>query len=182
MCVILRRAVAEARDLHDQIDRARDLLADGAHAHVGVGHADHDFQARHAVARRVGVNGGERAVVTGIHGLKHVQRFFAADFADDDAVGPHTEGVDDQIANLDGAVAFDVGGPRFHARHVRLAQPQFGGVFDGDDALVFRNVARKHVQQRGLTGAGAAGDHDVQARAHARFEQFQHALGQRQSS
>ena len=42
---------------------------------------------------------------------------------------------------LDGARAFHVRRARFHARHVRLLQAQFGRVFDGHDALVFRNVA-----------------------------------------
>ena len=49
--------------------------------------------------------------------------------------------VDDQIANLDGALAFDVGRARFQARHVRLVELQFGRVFDGDDALVFGDEA-----------------------------------------
>ena len=122
MCVILRRAVAEARNLNHQIDGARNLLADGARAHVRVGHADHHFETGDAVARRVRVDGRERAVVARVHGLKHVERFFAADLADDNAVGTHTEGVNHQIADLDGAVAFDVGGAGFHARHMGLAR------------------------------------------------------------
>ena len=52
-----------------------------------------------------------------------------------------------QMRAVNGAVAFDVGGPRFHARHVRLLQPQFGGVFDGDDALVFGDEAGERVEQ-----------------------------------
>ena len=73
--------------------------------------------------------------------------------------------------------AFHVGGPGFHARHVRLLQPQFGRVFDGDDALVFRNVGGERVEQRGLTGAGTAADQDVEARLDAALQQFQHAFG-----
>ena len=46
-------------------------------------------------------------------------------------------------ADVDGAGAFDVGRPRFHARHVGLLQPQFGGVLDGHNAFVFRNVGRR---------------------------------------
>ena len=73
--------------------------------------------------------------------------------------------------------AFDVGRTGFHARHVRLAQPQFGRVFDGDDALVFRNVSRQHVEQRGFAGAGAAADQNVQPRFDAGLQQLQHAFG-----
>ena len=97
-----------------------DLLPDGAHAHVGIGHPDHHLQPAHGVARGVGVDGRERAVVAGVHGLQHVERLLAAHLADDDAVGTHTEGIDHQLPDADGALAFDVGRTRFHARHVRL--------------------------------------------------------------
>src|SRR6185312_15856658 len=100
---------------NDEIHGARNLLTDRARTHVGVTHTNHDFETRHAIARRIRVDRGERAIVTGVHGLEHVQRFFAADFADDDAVGTHTKGVDDEVANFDGAVPFDVRGARFHA-------------------------------------------------------------------
>ena len=38
------------------------------------------------------------AVVARVHGLQHVERLGAADLADDDAVGTHTQGVDHQVA------------------------------------------------------------------------------------
>jgi len=58
--------------------------------------------------------------MTGIHGLQHIQCFFSTDFADDDAVGTHTQRVDHQLANTNGASTLNVGRPRFHARHVFL--------------------------------------------------------------
>ena len=100
--------------------------------------------------------------MTGVHGLQHVQRFLAADFADHDAVGPHTQAVDQQLALAHRALAFEVGRAGFEARHVRLLQLQFGRVFDGDDALLGVDEGRQRVEQRGLTGAGSAGDDDVQ--------------------
>ncbi len=87
---------------------------------------------------RVGVDRGQRAVVTGVHGLQHVQRFLAADLADHDAVGTHTQAVDQQFALAHRAVAFEVGRTGFETRHVRLLQLQFGRVFDGDDAFFGR--------------------------------------------
>ena len=91
---------------------------------------------------RVRVNGRQRSVVTGVHGLEHVQRFFTADLADDDAVGTHTQGVDDQLPLADGALAFDVGRPGFEPRHVFLVQLQLRGVLDRDDALALGDEAR----------------------------------------
>src|SRR5450432_2124976 len=56
------------------------------------------------------------------------------------------------------AVAFDVGRTGFHAADMRLLQLKFGGVFDGDEALFFRDEARQRVEHGGLAGAGAAGN------------------------
>ena len=84
----------------------------------------------------------QAAVVAGVHRLEHVQRFFAADFADDDAVRPHTQCVHHQVALAYGAFAFDVGRPGFETHDVPLLQLQFGGVFDRDDALVLADEAR----------------------------------------
>ena len=74
--------------------------------------------------------------MAGVHRLQHVERFLAADLADDDAIGPHTQGVDHELPLPDGALAFDVGRPRLEPRHVLLVQLQLGGVLDGHDALV----------------------------------------------
>ena len=61
--------------------------------------------------------------------------------ADDDAVGPHTQGVADQIALLDLADAFEVGRPRLQPDHVRLLQLQLGRVLDGDQPFVARGCS-----------------------------------------
>ena len=74
--------------------------------------------------------------MAGVHRLEHVERFLAADLADHDAIGPHTQGVDHQLPLPDGALAFDVRRPRLEPRHVLLVELELGGVFDGDDALV----------------------------------------------
>ena len=51
---------------------------------------------------------------------------------------------------------------------------QFGGVLDGDDALVVRDERREVVQQRRLARARAADDQDVQAGLHAGLEEVHH--------
>src|SRR5260370_22164441 len=61
--------VAHARDLNEKVGGGADLLANGADTHVGVGHAAHDFQTADGIAGRVGVDGGKRAVVAGVHSL-----------------------------------------------------------------------------------------------------------------
>ena len=56
--------------------------------------------------------GRERSLVAGVHRLEHVERFAAADLADDDPVGSHPKRVAHQIADRHLASALDVGGPR----------------------------------------------------------------------
>ena len=169
-------AVTETRDLNDYVDRRSNLPADGAVRNVQAGHGDHGFQAADSVARGVRVNGGERSIVTGVHGLQHVERFFAANLTNDDAVGAHTQTVDEQLPLMDGAFAFDVGRARFQAYDVILVKLQFGGVFDGDDALAVGDVRRKNIEEGGFTGASTAGNQNVEASLYAPGEQFQHRL------
>jgi len=44
-----------------------------------------------------------------------------------------------------------------------LVQLKLSRVLDGDDALIGRDEAGEHVEQRGLAGAGPAGDDDIAA-------------------
>ena len=114
----------------------------------------------------------ERAVVARVHGLEHVERLGAAALADDDAVGPHAQAVPDEVADRDLALALDVRRARLQRDHVLLAELELGRVLDRDDALVVRDGRREHVQRRRLTGAGAAGDEDVELAAHAGLEEL----------
>ena len=108
--------------LHDEVDGRRDLVANRLVRQIQVGHRHHRVEAVQRVARRVGVDGRQAAVVAGVHGLQHVDGFVAADLAHDDAIGPHTQGVDDELPLPDGALAFDVGRARLEPDHVPLPQ------------------------------------------------------------
>ena len=139
----------------------------GLDRQLDAGHQHEHLEPVQRVARRVGVDRGQRAVVAGVHRLEHVERLGAADLADDDPVGPHAEGVADEVADPDLALALDVRRPRLERDDVPLQQPQLGRVLDGDDPLGGRHVGGDGVQQRRLPGAGAAGDEDVELAAHA---------------
>ena len=54
-------------------------------------HQHQHFQAFDHLAGAVGVDGGHRAVVAGVHGLDHVEGLRPAALAHDDPVGPHAE-------------------------------------------------------------------------------------------
>src|SRR5206468_4226622 len=88
--------------------------------------------------------------VAGVHGLEHVQRLRATALPHDDALRPHAQGIDDQVADGDAALALDVGRAGFQRHDVVLAQLQLGRVLDGDDALIARDEAAQDVEQGGL--------------------------------
>ncbi len=83
------------------------------------------------------MDGGQGAVVAGVHGLEHVQGLGPSYLADDDAVGALAQGVDHQVANGDLALSFFVRRAGLHAHHVGLAQAQFGHILHGHDAFIF---------------------------------------------
>ena len=156
------RAVDEPLDVDEQVEAAGDLLADRLDRQLDAGHQHEHLEPVQRVARRVGVDRGQRAVVARVHRLEHVERLGAADLADDDPVGPHAECVADELADADLALSFDVRRTRLERDDVPLQQPQLGRVLDGDDPLGRRNEGGDGVQQRRLAGAGAARDEDVQ--------------------
>jgi hypothetical protein len=113
-------SVLEAVLLNDQVDRRRDLFADGAHGKVHPGHQTHRLQTRERVARSIGVSGRHRAIVTGVHRLEHVERFATAALSNDNPLRTHSERVDNEIADRDFAFAFDIGRTRLKPDDVIL--------------------------------------------------------------
>jgi hypothetical protein len=105
-------------------------------------HADHLFKTGNRVAGRIGVNGGHRAFVPRIHGLKHVEGFLTTALTEDDAVWSHAQRILDQLALSDLSLALQIGRTRFHSPDMRLLQLQLGRIFDGEQTLLFRDEAR----------------------------------------
>ena len=76
--------------------------------------------------------------------------------------GPHAQRVLDQIAHGDLALALEIGRAGLQPHDMRLLQLQLGRVLDRDHALAGVDQLRHGVEHRGLAGAGAAGDDDVE--------------------
>ena len=133
------RAVLEPLDVDDQVERRGDLLADRPHRQVVAGHQHHRLDAGERVARRVGVDRRQRAVVARVHRLEHVERLGAAALADDDPVGAHAQRVPHEVADRDRALALDVRRAGLEPEHVPLVELELGGVLDRDDPLVVRD-------------------------------------------
>jgi hypothetical protein len=52
---------------------------------------DERFQPANRIEWAVGVTGGERAAVAGVHGGQHVEHLGSSDFSDDEAVRAHAQ-------------------------------------------------------------------------------------------
>ncbi len=120
---------------------------------IQIRHHGHSFQTRNRIARAVGVHRRQRAVMTGIHGLQHIQSFLAANLADDNAVGAHPQRVDQELPLHHRALALNVRGPALQTDHVALLHLQFGRVFDGHNSFFVGDVSRQHVQEGRFSGA-----------------------------
>src|SRR5437667_6305582 len=70
----------------------------------------------------IGVQGRQRTVMTGVHGLQHVDRLWTPDLADDDAIRPHAQRVDQELALRHLPLTLDVGAACLEAHHMRLPQ------------------------------------------------------------
>ncbi len=82
------------------------------------------------------MDGGQGAIMAGVHGLEHIKGFLAAHLPHDDSVGPHSQAVDDQVPLGNHSLAFNVCGPGLEPHHVPLLELQLRRVFDGDNALL----------------------------------------------
>ena len=113
--------------------------------------------------------------MAGVHRLEHVQGLRAADLADDDPIGPHAQGVADELADLDLAHPFDVRRPGLERHDVVLLELKLRRVLDRDDALAGRDEGAHRVQRRRLAGARTTRDQDVELALHARGDELRRA-------
>ena len=143
-------AVSQPRLLHDQVDCGSDLFPDRPHRQIHPRHQHHRFQAAQHIARCIGVPGGKRTVMAGVHRLQHIQRLTATHLADHDSVRPHPQRVPNQVTHGHGAFSLNIGRPGLQRHDMFLTQLQFGGVFNRNDPVLGRNKGRQYVQRRGL--------------------------------
>ena len=160
-------------------DRHDDLLPDGSLGQLDPAHHHHGLETAEQLARGVGVHRGHRTGVTGVHGLEHVERLRATALTDDDAVGPHTQRVADEVADADLAAPLGVGGPGLEGDDVGPLDLELGRLLDRDEALAVGDEVGQDVQHRGLPGAGAADHHHADLAPHQCLEEHGGVHGER---
>src|SRR5690606_8322553 len=107
------RAIAQALDLDDQVDRVGDLLRDRFLRNLDVAHQNHVFHTAKTFARAVRVERTHRTVVTGVHRGEQVETLGAANLAHDDAIRAHTQRVLDQDTHMADASVIYVSEPGY---------------------------------------------------------------------
>ena len=96
--------------------------------------------------------------MAGVPGFEHVEGFGAADFADDDTIGPQAQGGAHQIG--------EAGNAGFCAERDNVAggTAQLAGIFEDDDALVAGgDLGEQGIDERGFARRSTADDDDVLA-------------------
>jgi hypothetical protein len=147
-----------------EIEAPTELLANRL---VGQPHSRHQRERLDPTQRilgRVGVDGRERSLVTGVQGHEEIERFAAAHLADHDPVRPHAKGASQEVANSHQPAALDVRGAALEADDVGLSQAQLGGVLDRDHPLRLFDEGGECVEERRLARAGPAADQDAASR------------------
>ena len=122
---------ATVEERHD-VDRLNDQVA--RHGDDGLLHKL--LQPQEPSRRRVGVHGGDAARVACVPGLEHVESFWAAHFADDDAVGSRPERRAHQV------------GECCHARLGAQCHAIGGGAFELACIFQDRRLARRGRRSR----------------------------------
>ena len=92
-------ARASPLDVHDDVDRARDLLAHRYMWQRHVGHQRQRLDPPQRVRGGVRVHGRHRSVVAAVQRLQHVERLGPAHLPDDDPVRAHAQGVAHELAD-----------------------------------------------------------------------------------
>ncbi len=109
-----------------------------------------------------------------VHGPEHGDGFRAANLANDDAVGVHTQGVVDQADQVHGPHAFDVGRAGLEGDDVGVAlarQPQLPVRLDGHGPLERVEEVRHAADEGRLPHPGGAGHHHLEAAPHRRAQE-----------
>ena len=122
------------------------------------------------------MNGTHTAVVTGVHGLQHIQRLGSPNLPHDDSIRPHPKRVDDQISGGDSSTTFDVGWARLHPYQMLLVKHQLRRVFDRHNPLLRWDGFGQGTQERGLTGTRPTGNEKAESMSHGGSQKIGHFL------
>ena len=120
---------------HDGSAYCRYRQASGCHHH-------HALSTSNRVAWCIGVQCRHRPIMTGIHRLKHLERFSATTLPHNDSVWAHTKSVYHELARGNFTRSFNAGLSSFKPNDMRFLKLQFGSIFYGNDTFTLSNETR----------------------------------------
>ena len=126
---------------------------------------NHQSKLLQRAARRIGVDGAERARMAGVDRAQEAHRLAAAKLAEDDAVGAEAKRRLQQIVRRDASLA-RLALHRDQADAVAVAETDLRRVLDEDDALMLGNFAKQRIEESRLAARRAARDQDRRAAAY----------------
>ena len=135
-------APVEPVDVDDDVDRPSQLLAHCSERPLRSGLEDQRFESEQRVEWAVGMTGGQRSVVAGVHRLDEGEALVRTDLADDQPVGTQPQCRADEIAERHRRDPFGRRGSRFEAHDVSGAARQFARVFEHDEPFEARRPSR----------------------------------------
>ena len=87
----LSAVIPEPGQMDDNIHSRCDLVPDGLNRKLCRPLQHHGLQTGNRILTGIRMSCGQRAVMSGIHCLQHIQRLLATDLSDDDPFRPHAE-------------------------------------------------------------------------------------------
>ena len=120
--------VARPGKVDDDLQASTELAVRRGSAQTGSG--AQGFDTGRNIGHRIRVQSPSSAVVTNVQRRQQVDALGAANFADDEPVGPHAQGFANERAKFDRAGTFDVRRPRLEPNDVRVLGPELGRIFD----------------------------------------------------
>ncbi len=167
--------VSQPAQMDDHAHRAR-----GERGHRAEGQAGQSTE-RGKAGRHVGgtvrVHRGGAALMAGVQSDEQLDHLGAAELADDQPVRTHPQRLTHQLAQRDGARAFDVGGAGHQPHRVRVVEHDLGGVLDDHEPLGRRHQPEQRTEQRRLARTRAAGDDEREPRLHDRGKHLGNVVG-----
>jgi hypothetical protein len=141
----------DTRDMHDDMDRERDGFTGTAMRKSDVGREHTMRQPRERLLSGVRMDRAQAAEMSGVQGLQQVECLGAADFADQNAIGPMTKRGAEQVGDgnwRQGRLLSQrrLSTSRLEPKHVWFIQVDLGGLFDNDNPIAFGNVRRERVE------------------------------------
>jgi len=164
-------------NVDQQMDGVGNAGLDGLVREVDAALQDATGQPRKSLPGGIGMDGGKASAVAGVEGLQKIKGLLSANLSQDGALGPVPQAGLEQVADSDGRDFRSLLAAGLEADQVRLANVDFGGVLNDQQAIIVGNEVGQDVKQGGLPCTGPATDEDVFPVNNGALQEFGHGFG-----